>query len=723
MHRDPIVKPKRKSSILIFLIFFAILTLILIQFFYHKQMKTEAKSFIPRSVIFDNPDIIGVKVSPNGKHMTYIAPHNGVLNIFFVENKDLKNAKPVTSDTHRGIREYFWSYDNEHIFYLQDNDGDENQHLFRLSIHSFDKPVDMTPIKGVKATIVQTSKQEDLVGHILIGMNDRRKDLFDIYLLNTKSGERSLIYQNDHYFSVDFDENFQMRFASKTNSDGSIEIYKFNKQEVGIRNLIHNETSESLLQNCEPIAFMTIKAEDVYTTDIIGFGKDYETIYMKDSRNQDKSDLIQLNLNNQERKVIYKSDKADVSDAMQNPITKAIEAVSFNYTKNQWVFFDNNVKSKFDLISKEIGHDAEIQIVSRSTDDKVWIAAALSDIKPPQYYKLENNQVEFLFSGDSKLQKYSLAQMHSVVIEARDGLEMVSYLTLPKEVTVLTTKQHDDNVLNEFAVTQSVPLILYVHGGPTARDEWGLNKVHQWLADRGYAVLSVNYRGSTGFGKAFINAGNGEWSRKMHDDLIDAAEWAISKGITAHDKIGIMGGSYGGYAALVGVTFTPDFFQCAVDIVGPSNLVTLLQSVPEYWQPMIEKLNRKTGGNTTTSEGIKELLDRSPITRVNSIIKPLLIGQGANDPRVKQSESDQIVKAMQEKNIPVIYALYSDEGHGFARPENRMSFFALTEYFLFQHLHGDFESIKNDFVNSSINIQVGQESLPQDVLPPVIATK
>ena len=261
--------------------------------------------------------------------------------------------------------------------------------------------------------------------------------------------------------------------------------------------------------------------------------------------------------------------------------------------------------------------------------------------------------------------------MHPVVIKSRDGLNLVSYLTVPN--------QFAENE-SSYKLKQSVPLILYVHGGPTARDDWGYDPTHQWLANRGYAVLSVNYRGSTGFGKKFISAGDGEWSRKMHDDLIDAAEWAVKEGITTKDKIAIMGGSYGGYAALVGLTFTPDYFVCAVDLVGPSNLVTLLNSIPPYWKPALVELITKTGGDPSTEEGRKELLVRSPISFVDNIKKPLLIAQGANDPRVKQAESDQIVDEMKKKGIPVTYLLYPDEGHGFARAENRMSYFACLLY-------------------------------------------
>jgi dipeptidyl aminopeptidase/acylaminoacyl peptidase len=253
--------------------------------------------------------------------------------------------------------------------------------------------------------------------------------------------------------------------------------------------------------------------------------------------------------------------------------------------------------------------------------------------------------------------------------------------------------------------------VLLVHGGPWGRDAWGYNTYHQWLANRGYAVLSVNFRGSTGFGKAFINAGDLQWGRAMHDDLLDAVDWAEREGIAAKGQVAIMGGSYGGYATLAGMTMTPDRFICGVDIVGPSNLLTLIESVPPYWEPMIALFRTRMGDNTT-EEGLALLKERSPLTYVDDIRRPLLIAQGANDPRVKQAESDQIVNAMLSKHIPVIYALYPDEGHGFARPENNLSFTAITEAFLATHLEGDYQPIGDDFTGSSITLPVGIESIP-----------
>jgi dipeptidyl aminopeptidase/acylaminoacyl peptidase len=306
-----------------------------------------------------------------------------------------------------------------------------------------------------------------------------------------------------------------------------------------------------------------------------------------------------------------------------------------------------------------------------------------------------------LFSHRPELAELPLAKMRPVVIPSRDQLDLVSYLTLPNGT--------DDD--GDGRPNQPLPMVLLVHGGPWARDQWGFDPLHQLFANRGYAVLSVNYRGSTGFGKSFINAADRQWAETMHNDLIDAVQWAAREGIAIKDKTAIMGGSYGGYATLVGLTFTPDVFACGVDLVGPSSLISLLENPPPYWMPMMPMMKQRVG-DWTTDEGRQFLQSRSPLFRAGEIKRPLLIGQGAQDPRVKQSESDQIVEAMKVKNIPVTYMLYPEEGHGFDRPENNLSFFAVTEHFLSQHLGGKAEPIGNAFHGSKVQIPVGADQIP-----------
>ena len=345
----------------------------------------------------------------------------------------------------------------------------------------------------------------------------------------------------------------------------------------------------------------------------------------------------------------------------------------------------------------------DVSVNTRTLDDKTWIVAYSAAEAPLVYYRYDRpaGTLTKLFSARPKLDGKPLVPQWPVEIASRDNKTLVSYLTLPRSA--------DAN--NDGKADAPVPMVLLVHGGPWARDSYGYGGYNQWLANRGYAVLSVNFRGSTGFGKDFTNAGNGEWAGKMHDDLIDAVQWAVKQGVTTDDKVAIMGGSYGGYATLAGLTFTPDAFACGVDIVGPSNLNTLLSTVPPYWASFFEQLAKRMG-DPRTDAGKAWLTERSPLTRADQIKKPLLIGQGANDPRVKQAESDQIVKAMQAKNIPVTYVLFPDEGHGFARPENNKAFNAVTEGFLAQCLGGRAEPIGKDFTGSSISVPVGADGVP-----------
>jgi dipeptidyl aminopeptidase/acylaminoacyl peptidase len=352
-----------------------------------------------------------------------------------------------------------------------------------------------------------------------------------------------------------------------------------------------------------------------------------------------------------------------------------------------------------DFLKKQ--SDGELNVISRSLDDKVWIVRFIKDNGPVRFYRYDREQKTafFLFTNRKELEPLKLAKMYPVVIDSRDGKKLVSYLSLPP---------WEDRGGRP---SRPLPMVLNVHGGPWGRNAWGLDGEHQWLANRGYAVLSVNFRASTGFGKAFTNAGDLEWAAKMHDDLIDAVNWAVRDSVALKDKIAIMGGSYGGYATLVGLTFTPDVFSCGVDIVGPSNLRTLLETIPPYWKPMFEMFATRVG-DPRTAAGRKLLESRSPLTFADRIVKPLLIGQGANDPRVKQAEADQIVKAMQAKAIPVTYVLYPDEGHGFARPENRLSFYAVADLFLSRVLGGRSEPIGADFKNSSITAPTGAEQIP-----------
>ncbi|MFG0330881.1 MAG: S9 family peptidase [Phycisphaerales bacterium] len=632
---------------------------------------------ISRETFFGNPDKASLRLSPDGQRLSYLAPLDGVLNIWVAPADHPDQAKPVTKDDGRGIRNYFWAYTNDQIVYLKDKDGDENWRVYAVEVET-GETTDLTPVDGVAARIQEVSHKTP--NEILIAINDRDPRLHDVYRVNLETGERELVAQNDQGF-VGFltDDDYRVRMAMRMTPDGGSEILRYDDGEWS--------------------SFAKIGPADALTTSAIGFDKSGETLYMTDSRDRDTAALKAVSLETGDSRVIAEDNRADVGDAMIHPTEKTIEAVGFNYKRKNWKVLDESIERDLEYLRTVA--DGDLEVVSRTLNDDEWIVAYLMDNGPVRYYhyERESQNAKFLFTNRSDLEGLPLAKMRPVVIDARDGKKLVSYLTIPTA----------DESAGEAGGTW--PMVLLVHGGPWARDEWGYNPIHQWLANRGYAVLSVNFRGSTGFGKEFLNAGNREWAAAMHDDLIDATQWAIDGGVADPDRVAIMGGSYGGYATLVGLTFTPDLFACGVDIVGPSNLVTLLNSIPPYWAPMIEMFTTRVGDHRT-EEGRAFLLERSPLSFVERIEKPLLIGQGANDPRVKQAEADQIVAAMEEKSIPVTYVLFPDEGHGFARPENNLAFFAVTEAFLAEHLGGRREPIGDDFEGSSLQVPVGADGVP-----------
>ncbi|MCK4561152.1 MAG: S9 family peptidase [Calditrichia bacterium] len=651
---------------------------------------------ISREVLFGNPDKASLRISPDGNKISYRAPLDGVMNVWVAPADDPGAAVAVTKDTLRGIRIYFWAYTNDHIIYLQDLEGDENWQVHTVNVDSKEDK-NLTPFEEIigpngkpltlpNGKIMRPRVQIQEVSHkfsdeILVGLNNRNPQFHDIHRLNILSGELKMIQQNDEFLGFLTDDDYNIRYALKLTPEGGNEIF--------------TPDGKGGWQS-----FDKIPMEDMMTTWPITFDKSGQFLYMIDSRGRNTAALTSVDLKSGEKKVIFEDPRADLSAIMIHPTEKTIEAAASNYTRVEWKLLDESIKADIDYLNTVA--DGEMSVTSRSLDDKVWTVVYVLDDGPVQYYLYDRSEkkASFMFTNRKKLENTKLSKMHPVVIKSRDGMNLVSYLTLPFWT----------DTDNDVRPDKPLPMVLYVHGGPWARNSWGYHTYHQWLSNRGYAVLSVNYRSSTGFGKDFINAGNLEWAAKMHDDLIDAVNWTIDQGIADKEKIAIMGGSYGGYATLVGLTFTPDVFACGVDIVGPSNLRTLLETIPPYWAPMITMFTTRVGDHRT-EEGRKLLESRSPLNFVDKIKKPLLIGQGANDPRVKQSEADQIVKVMQEKNIPVIYVLYSDEGHGFARPENRLSFNAVTDIFLATHLGGKSEPIGDDFENSSISVPTGKESI------------
>lgn len=466
-----------------------------------------------------------------------------------------------------------------------------------------------------------------------------------------------------------------MRFASLTNTEGGTEYLKV------------IPTSESGKFTFE--SFMKIGLEDFYTTELLGFTKDGSILYMLDSRNRDLNVLKEIHIETGVEKIIAEAKKAEISSIMVHPYTGVVQAFSEKYLRSDWTSLDKEFGMHRAVLEENLKGEIAIK---RTLDDELWLVANLKDDGPVSYYLYYKKQknLKFLFNHREDLNQYKLAKMEGVTIKARDGLELTAYLTKP-----LNTKN-------------PAPLVLVVHGGPHARDDWGYDSEAQWLANRGYAVLQVNYRGSTGFGKSFIAKANLEWGGKMHEDLLDAVNWAVKEGVADPTKIAIYGGSYGGYAALWGATNSSDVFKCAVDIVGPSNLHTLLETIPPYWATYREVEYREIG-DPRTEAGRNLLTERSPLTHVGNIKIPVLIAQGEKDPRVKQAESEQIVAAMKKKNLPFIYMLFMNEGHGFARPENKLAFYAITERFLADTLGGEFEDFSNELEKSTLDIDHKKE--------------
>ncbi|MEM9462344.1 MAG: S9 family peptidase [Myxococcota bacterium] len=636
-------------------------------------------SLIPREILFGNPDKTSPSLSPDGSHLLFMAPVNGVLNAWVGPADDPSAAKPVTQDEKRGIRFAGWTWGGDRIVYAQDRGGDENWHLYATDPATGESK-DLTPLPGVQATMVAASREHP--DSFLIGLNDRDPRYHDVYRVDVKTGERTLVLKNEGSFSgFHADEDLKLRVATKSLPDGGFEHF-----------VRKGKRWKSL---------MVVGKDDSLSTRLYGLDRAGTTLYMGDSRGRETAALVAYELKSGKSQVLAEDPKVDMSGWISDPNTGRPLAVSFHHLRHRWQVLDDSVAPDIEALRALAGED--FAVVSQTKDGRQWIVLRFDDAGPERYYRYDRStrQATLLIESQATLKGLPLTPMHPVVIDSRDGLPLVSYLSLP-----LATDPDGDG-----RPEQPVPMVLTVHGGPWGRNAWGFDPYHQWLANRGYAVLSVNFRGSTGFTKSFANAGDGEWAGKMHDDLLDAVEWAVGEGIAQRDKVAIMGASYGGYATLVGLTFTPEVFACGVDVVGPSSLLTLLQSIPPYWASLKASFAQRVG-DPDTEQGRALLLERSPLTRVDAITKPLLIGQGANDPRVKQAEADQIVEAMTERGIPVTYVLYPDEGHGFARPPNETSFNAVTEAFLSQCLGGSYLPIGDDFEGSSITVPQGAEHVP-----------
>jgi len=600
---------------------------------------------IPLETLFGNPTHVSPRLSPDGAYLAWIAPHDGVLNVW-TRPVDGGEAEPLTHDTGRGIRAFDWAEDGRHLLYIQDRDGDENWHVYAVRLET--KEVrDLTPGENIQAQIVDA--HPDFPEWLLVATNARNPALHDVYRVNVATGETDMVAENPgDVAGWVADSRLVVRGAVAQTAEGGWDIRVRDGEDAPWRS-VH-----------------TVGPEDEAVP--YAFTEDGTKLYLVTSQDANTKRMTLLDLARGELTVLAGREDVDVGGTLFQPRTRRLQAVEFARHRAEWELLDDTLRTDFDTLAT--ADEGDLEVASRTNDEALWVAAYTRDTGSARYhlYRREKRVTEFLFAARPEIDQYTLAPMEPLDIPARDGLVLPSYLTLPVG-----------------AERKNLPLVLNVHGGPWARDSWGYDPHAQWFANRGYACLQVNFRSSTGFGKAFVHAGDREWGAKMLDDLIDAVDWAVEGGIADPKRLGIFGGSYGGYAVLSALAFRPEVFACGVDIVGPSNIITLLNSIPPYWGPVRKMFDTRVGHVEEDEEFLKS---RSPLFFVDRMTKPLLIAQGANDPRVVQAESEQMVSALREAGKPVEYMLFTDEGHGFARPENRLKFYAAAEKFLAKHLGG-----------------------------------
>ena len=615
-------------------------------------MSYDAVPLIPRGVLFGNPTYASPTVSPDGNRLGFLAPEDGVLNVWVGPVDEPDKAAPVTHDRGRGIRVFGFCHDDRTLFYLQDQGGDENWRLHLLDLSSGLEHC-VTPFDDVQVRVLGHNRWHPTT--MLLGINKDTPELHDVYKLDLSTGELEKVLDNPGFVGWLADTDLAIQGAASVTEDGGAVFF------------LADESGEF-----HP--WLEVPPEDANTTNPVGFSRDGRTLYVVSSLGVNAARLMAVDLATGAETVLAADDAYDIGGVEVDPETREPQAAIFDKDREEWTFLDEGYGQAVEELRSSLGIDGELTINRAERSDRLWMVSVMPSDGPVRFYLYDRSGggLRFLFAHKPDLGGYALAPMEPFAFTARDGMEVHGYVTFPPEVE-----------------RRDLPAVLNVHGGPWARDAWGYDPEAQWLSNRGYVSVAVNFRGSTGYGKAFGNAADKQWGRTMHTDLLDAIDHLVGKGWVDRDRIGVMGGSYGGYAALAGAAFTPDVFRCALDLCGPSNLLTLLASIPPYWKPMIAMMYAKVGDPETEKD---MLWERSPLSRVDDIQIPVLVAQGANDPRVKQAEAEQIVEALKSKGLPHEYLLFPDEGHGLARPENREIYYAAAESFLAEHLGGRSEA-------------------------------
>ncbi len=611
-----------------------------------------APPLIPRAHLFGDPASFNPQIEPNGQRMAWLAPHQGAMNIWLAPVDAMADALPITHVCGQGIGLYAWTYQARYVVYLRDLEGDENYHVHCVDIET-GTCRDLTPFAGSRSMVVAISRQRPQ--QILVMCNKRSPQCFDLYTLDLETGECQCVLENPGFMSFTCDDFYQPRFASRLSATGELELLRRDEQGLWLE-------------------WLRFPAEDARVSRALMLSRDGKRLFLLDSRNRDTAALVSMELDSGVTRVIAQDPGADITELLFSLDT--YEPVAYCVTRERRAYFALDARLHSDIEHLRTSGVMDWRLLSRSQDDRLWVIASSADCRPPvvHLYDRGAGSVKRLMSVYPTLDAVAMRPMQCIDIIARDGHTLVSYVTRPDPACDISA------------------LVLLVHGGPWARDSYGFNSYHQWLSDRGYSVMSVNFRGSSGFGKAFINAGDGEWGRQMDDDLLDAVDWAVGQGIADSQRVSIMGVSYGGYAVLASMVRTPERYACGIDLCGPANLETFIDAMPPYWGAL-RHVFVKAIGDPQTHAGRALLRERSPIHHTHRLKKPLLVGHGANDVRVRRDESDQLCAALRDNAIPVTYLLFPDEGHGLQRPQNTLYFNAMIEAFLARYLGGRVETV------------------------------